>query len=272
MKGIRGLILAIAAGLVGAMCNWFYLANRSKEVETVAFIGVKSDVTVNGGDRLTAEQLEPVSIPRLWVGNLDKYAYFYSDLRSVEGMTLARTQTGPVLLLQQDLKTPPRKLKLEPSTSPDSKEVGMCVPIDSRSFVPSLYTPGEDMVSFIFSTGQPGPTPAPPEASAGGEKPGGAEKSGGELAPIAAAPSPRPAGSPEIIGPFKVLALGNRLGSMEVMRAAKLAPMQENVITIPVRIENGRLEPRAARLWSLLEATNFRQVSVLVEPRPSQEN
>lgn len=273
MKGIRGLILAIVAGLVGAMCNWFYLANRSREVESVAFIGIKSDVTINSGDKLTAEQLEPVPIPRQWVGNLDRYAYLYSDLRSVEGMAISRTQTGPALLLQQDLKTPPLRLRLNPSTSPDSQETVMWVPIDNRSFVPALVTPGEDLVSFLFSTGQPGPTLAPAEGGSGGEKPAGAEQRGpGELAPVAAAPLPRPIGAPEIIGPFKVLALGNRLGSLEVMRAAKQAPMQENVMAILVRLEQGKLEPRAARLWSLLEATNFRQVGVIKHAPQTVEN
>ena len=36
------------------------------------------------------------------------------------------------------------------------------------------------------------------------------------------------AASPEEIGPFTILALGNRLGSLDVMRAAKVQPNFQN--------------------------------------------
>ena len=51
------------------------------------------------------------------------------------------------------------------------------------------------------------------------------------------------AGPIETIGPFKILALGNRLGSPEVMRAAKMPQLQENVLAIrdaKTRVEQSR--------------------------------
>ena len=36
------------------------------------------------------------------------------------------------------------------------------------------------------------------------------------------------------IGPFVVVSIGNRLGTLEVMKAAKIAPVQENVLMIRI--------------------------------------
>ena len=264
MKGMRGLILALVAGIVATLCNWIYLQNKARDVEKIGFLGIRPDVSIVQGERLAEGQLEEVQIPKQWVGNLEKYAYRYSDRQSVIGMTVSRTQTGPALLLQQDLRTPPPELKLTPSNSPTTGEGVMWVPIDVKSFVPALVTPGEDMVSFIFSTNRGIPSLAPPER-AGAERSGrpGAGKPEPSAAPAdASAARPAASPSPEIVGPFKVLALGNRMGSVDVMRAAKVPQTQENVIGILAKLEDGKLEPKAARLWSLLEATNFRQVSV----------
>ncbi len=256
MKGMRGLILALVAGIAATVCNWIYLQNKARDVEKIGFLGIRPEVTINRGERLTEGQLEEVQIPKQWVGNLEKYAYRYSDRQSVIGMTVSRAQTGPVLLLQEDLRTPPPELKLTPSNSPDTCEGVMWVPIDVKSFVPALVTPGEDMVSFIFSASRVMPTLAPPQKPSGVEKAGKPEPSGATADAVSRTPAP------EIVGPFKVLALGNRMGSVDVMRAAKINQTQENVIGILAKLEGGKLEPKAARLWSLLEATNFRQVSV----------
>lgn len=269
MKGMRGLILALVAGIVATACNWIYLQNKARDVEKIGFLGIRSEVAVLRGERLAESQFEEVQIPKQWVGNLEKYAYRYSDRQSVVGMTVSRTQNGPTLLLQQDLRTPPPELKLTPSGSLDTGEGLMWVPVDVKSFVPALVTPGEDMVSFIFSTNRGVPTLAAPEGRTGSSTPGkteagkpGADKAEPAAAPAEVASRQASGGGPEIVGPFKVLALGNRLGNMDVMRAAKIPQTQENVIGILAKLEGGKLEPKAARLWTLLEATNFRQVTV----------
>ena len=71
----------------------------------------------------------------------------------------------------------------------------------------------------------------------------------------------------EIIGPFRVLSLGNRLGSSEVMQANHIPQVQENVMTISVQVVGDELEPKAKKLWEALRRTNFRGVGVLLHPR-----
>jgi len=73
------------------------------------------------------------------------------------------------------------------------------------------------------------------------------------------------------IGPFKVLSIGNRLGSADVMQAARIPQMQENVMTIRVRIENGKMEPEAARLMRFLEQTNSRPLAYVLHPRTEKQ-
>ena len=111
-----------------------------------------------------------------------------------------------------------------------------------------------DLVSFIVGGV---PTPAAPPEQEGGE----------EAVGIPAMPSV-PA-SAELIGPFKVLSLGNRLGSAEVLKASGLPQMQENVMTISASVEGGQLDPKAAKLWKLLQANGFRQVGVVLHARPT---
>ena len=134
----------------------------------------------------------------------------------------------------------------------------MWIPVDTRTFVPSLVVPG-DMVSFLVVRPL-GPTPAvrgrpaAPDGNAADDKEETEEKG-------------RPAGSIETIGPFKILAVGNRLGTSEVMRAAKLSQLQENVLTVRVSNRVPGERQRAERLYALLQATNFQKAGVLLHPR-----
>jgi hypothetical protein len=235
MKGIKGLIIALGLGVAGAMFNWAYLAKKSRDVEKINFIGIASEATVGHGERLTEENLVPIGVPERNVGNLDNFAVRWSDRQTVLGMNVYRALTGGSMLLRQDLKTPPQELRF--GHDPNVQERAMWIPVETRTFVPSLVVPG-DMVSFLVS-GTAAGTPTPADGSA----------------------------PTEIIGPFKILSLGNRLGSVAVLRASKVSQVQENVMTIRVKIENSRLEPKARKLWKLLRATNFRQVGILLHPR-----
>lgn len=232
MKGLQGLVIAVVLGLAAAALNWVYLDRQSQRIETEAFIGVHIDQYVERGERLRREHLVPVEVPRNSVGTLRDFALPYAARATVVGQAVSRPLQGGSLLLQTDLHTPPPKLTLR------EKERIMWIPVDSRSYVPSLLTPG-DLVTFTLV--RAGPTPA-----------------GGPTDPETGAP--RPAASPVLrIGPFKVLSVGNRLGSAEVMRAANIPQMQENVLGISIMPEN---EERADRLREMVEAADFRSVGI----------
>lgn len=255
MKGIHGLILAIGLGIAGALFNFAYLASRSRDVEKVPFIGVKEDKVVGRGEPLSEENIEPVEIPRRWVGKLEEYAILYSARQTVLGRRPWRPLEGGSLLLRSDLRTPPRELHFGENLPPGVQEMATGVPIDSRKFVPSLVQPG-DLVSFIVSASR---TDSPTLAEAKKADPKGA--------PAAAAPRPASRDAVDLCGPFKVLAIGNRLGTQDVMRAAKITQTQENVMTIAVKIENGKMEPEAARLMRILEQAGSKSLGYLLHPR-----
>jgi hypothetical protein len=248
MKGIYGLAIAIALGIGGALLNFAYLNMKSRDVEKEYFIGIKPDVSLSRGDKIQAEHLEKVGIPKLSVGNLTDFAVRQADQQTVIGSPVWRTIVGPRLLLSEDLKSPPpHELKL------DKDEYAMWIPIDTRAFVPSLVVPG-DQVSFLVSRySADSPTPAvrpdpdtPVPATDGGK-------------------ASKPAGPVEIIGPFTVLSLGNRLGSADVMRAAGISQQSENVMTVLVRKQTPGEVEKAEKLWNLLQATNFRNVGVRLD-------
>ncbi len=232
MKGLQGLVIAIVLGLAAAVLNWFYLVRQSQQVEEIAFIGIHPDQYVERGERLRNEHLVPVHIPRNAVRNMREFAVLDSARATVVGQAVSRPLEGGRLLLQDDLDTPPPALTLA------ANERIMWIPVDNRSFVPSLLTPG-DMVTFKVT--RSGPTPA-----------------GSPVDPETGRP-PAPAGPVERIGPFKVLSVGNRLGSAEVMQAARIPQMQENVLGISITPE---VEARADRLWAMVQAADFRSIGL----------
>ncbi len=243
MKSVSGLIIAIGLGVAGAVLNWIYLEQESSQIEKVNFIGVRQ--RVNRGDPIREDALVAMPYPRAVARELEEFYILWDARQTVVGRTANRPYSEGDLVLRQDLKAPPPELKLR-----EKNERAMWIPVDTTSFVPSLVVPGNE-VSFLVSRSLAGgPTLAVPTDADSPE------------------PEPaRPAGGTEVIGPFKVLALGNRLGSAEVMQAAKIPQLQENVITVRVKMEGDKLEPKAQKLWDLLKATNFRQVGVLLHPQ-----
>ena len=256
MKNIQGLIIALALGIAAALLNWAYLNSAAREVEKVDFIGVKPGVTIGRGERLAEGHFVPVPIPKNNIGNLDGYAIRYSNLSTVTAnRNAARTLTGGTLLLEHDLRTPPQELRLKKTLDPkdlekmglpfdaNAEELAMFVPVDTRTFVPSLVKPG-DLVSFWT-------VDAPTRAGDPGATPGGIP----------------------MIGPFRVLAVGNRLSSAEVMKAAQIPQTQENVMTISIGYvregagKKGRLDGRTTELLGYLRATNYRGMGVTLHPR-----
>jgi hypothetical protein len=222
-------------------------------------IGIKPEVTVNAGSRLQEDQLQRVSITRANVGNLTSFAEPYDAVKTVVGLTVSRTLEGGSLLLRTDTKTVPPELIFGDQTQPGVEEVLMGVPIDPDRLVPSLIKPG-DLVSFV-SARNPGYGPTPAVQATDRLDPA----SPGTLQPISAGtPATASSDDLEIIGPFQVLSLGTRLGSTEVSRAAKQNTAQENVMTVLVRLESGKLEPKAQRLLKLTERIGFRPLGYLL--------
>ena len=85
----------------------------------------------------------------------------------------------------------------------------------------------------------PGPTLAPKALAApapAAVSSGTAGTSGLQPEPEEAAAPPPVAGPSEIIGPFVVVSVGNRLGTLEAQKAAKIAPVQQNVLMLRIKI------------------------------------
>ena len=130
------------------------------------------------------------------------------------------------------------------------------------------------MVSFVFPKYR-GPTrAAPPPKKAADDNASKPNEDGTKMTEIPIKPASPPVssappaeGPTEIIGPFKILALGNRLGKTEVMKAAKIPQVQENVIMVSVKVVDNELEPKAQKLWGLLQVTGSQQMGILLHPR-----
>jgi Flp pilus assembly protein CpaB len=237
MRGLPGIIIAVALGIVGAICNWAYLAQQSSRMEKVSFLALESTAQLNVGDRFQKSHFKRVDIPRDNLGNLDQVAVSFNQLSAVVGMAATKAYRGNEILLQQDLRTPGHR-DLSHLLAVD--EVARWVPVDSRSFVPERVNPG-NLISFIV-TG--------PGASGG---------SGTSSQPIATSSSTR------IIGPFRILSLGARTGDRDVRRANTDARGgQEHLIGIGVKIEDGKLEPKADQLFEALATRSNAPLQVLL--------
>ncbi|HEY2253723.1 MAG TPA: hypothetical protein VGH74_21765 [Planctomycetaceae bacterium] len=242
MKGAPGLLFAVGLGIVGAFCNWLYLANKGKQLDMVDFIAIAEDVKINPGDKFNESQFMQLSIPQNAVGNLDKVAVFWKDRATVVGEPATKSYSPGEILLQRQIRTPP-EMNINKLLMADERL--LWIPVDTRTFVPSLVNAG-DLVSFIV----PRLTLATPgaEGDEGGEK--------------------KSSASTELIGPFRILALGNRLGSPEVLRAAGVTASQENVMAVAVKVVGGEFDEKGQKILDNLRTSNFQQVQVILHPAP----
>ncbi len=259
MKGLVGIVLAAVLGLLGAACNWFYLQRAVQFQEQVTFIGIRPTVHLNVGDLITEEHIERIEIPRVAVGNLMHVAPQWSAKDAVLGHRATRPYMGGEIILEMDLVTP---VQQDLASTLNENEVARWVPIDPRSVIPDQINPG-DLVSFEVATAAflsaPSLPMTPPTTPPGTEPPNEEGPSGGAAAspPVVARPSvatPGPGPGPEIIGPFRVLALGNRRERREIQLAGRGRGGPENTITILVRMNGNKLEPKAAKLFEAIRA------------------
>jgi hypothetical protein len=121
-------------------------------------------------------------------------------------------------------------------------EVARWVPIDPRAVIPEQINPG-DLVSFE--------TPQPIAAT---------------RAPGAAEPGSQPAAAVgrEIIGPFRVLAVGARRERPNIQQARGRSTGPENTITIAVRMPDGKMESRAVKLFDSVRSAGSQGIYVLL--------
>lgn len=242
MKGALGLTVAAALGIVGAVCNWLYLQRLAQEQETVQFIAVKQGVQLNIGDPFRESELEPVPIPKARVGNLIERAPQWSSLSAVVGFPANRVFSGGEIVLDSDLEAPAVR---DLSDTLQEDEIAYWVPITAGAVVADQINPG-DMVSFQTAAVS-GPTPAgtPPRSSSGG---------------------------PQIIGPFRVLALGNRRERPNVEQASRTrGPSGANTITIVVKLVDGQFEPTAAELVKAIQMQGNQGLGVLLHSSRVEE-
>lgn len=236
MKGIQGLIVAVVLGVAGAAANFFYLNTEAQKLDMVAFIGIKKGAIVGRGDRLTDDNLVKVEIPKNHVGNLRDYACLWEEHAYVKDksvwLTLDSNSEGALLLVRSALKTPPAELQL------GKGERGQFIAVP-RTFDTSHVNPGDKVLFRVMTLTPPGPTlavrPAPAMASSGGTVAAPAAGTA-PLEPKTEEPEsvPQGAGPIEPIGPFVVVSIGNRLGTVEVMKAAKIAPVQQNALMLRI--------------------------------------
>ena len=243
MKGLFGIWIALLLGVAGAFCNWFYLAQESRRFEKVDFIAV-GDNPINAGDKFTKSSFHRLSIPALNAGQLEKTAVKYEAIDSVVGLTATRSLLPNQVLLTQDLVQPPPP-DLKQNLGPD--ELAMFVPLDTRAVVPSLLKAG-DFVSFIV----PGPPKAPTPAASPAE------------APAATPPRYR------VIGPYRILAMGNRFGAADRQKAAGGGTIQESMMSVAVTVKDGRLDKKGEELEEVRASTNFQNVQVLLHNDPQK--
>src|SRR5579862_4592249 len=107
MKGAPGLLIAVGLGIVGAICNWIYLANKASQMEMVNFISIAEEAKINPGDKFIEAHFAPVAIPNQAARNLEKVAIKWDAKATVIGQSATKSYSQGDLVFHQDLKTPP---------------------------------------------------------------------------------------------------------------------------------------------------------------------
>ena len=240
MKGAYGLIFAVFLGLLGGVLNWIYLENKTRDVASVSFLGISEGAAIAPGQLLSSRNFVEVRIPERHAKNLQDFVYLYEDRTTLEGSPATRDYAGGELVFRADHRTPPAELKLE------KNEEMFWVPVDSRSFVPSLVNPG-DQITFVV----------PVYASQPSRPTTGSADVPEDAADAVAGPTIE-------IGPFRVKSLGDRLGTLDVMKASRRAPTQERQIGIVVDITKPEEVERAKRLRDRLASGDYRNIGIIL--------
>ncbi|RLS44528.1 MAG: hypothetical protein DWH81_00675 [Planctomycetota bacterium] len=240
MKGFTGLLIAAILGLAGAVCNWLYLQRASNTLGRVSFISIRPDVQLNVGDPIKDEDLQRIDLPDNAAGNLRSVAPEWSAKAAVVGQRANRIFSGGEIILEMDLAAPAQQ---QLAKTLQENEVAFWVPIDPRSVVAEQINPG-DLVSF--------------------EVPASVLTSGTAPMPTSATPRAGAKDNPEIIGPFRVLAIGARREPINVQQAFRGRAGTETTLTIVAELKQGQLDPLSARLSEVLGSQNRQGLIVLL--------
>ena len=227
MKGIQGLIIAIVLGLVGFTFNMYYLT-KSRDFAHVTFIGVKRNANIKRGTPLSKNHFEKISIPKEYVGNLKRYALVWSDIDAIEGRKAIRDYEEGGLLLRNDFRTAPNELRLI------GGETAISIPIDTRTTNTSQIIPGETRISFYIPTARV-------------QSPGTAVE-----------------GNRQWFGPFDVLAVGNRMGSTDIVDQGGGRGNSENRVTLKATSESGRDIKGMPQLMNYLTNSKFKPLRLKI--------
>ena len=79
MKGLPGIVIAAALGIVGAFCNWFYVNNQARNYEIVAFVAISGEADLKAGDRFRNEHFAKVDVPKKFDGECGKGAVHWGE-------------------------------------------------------------------------------------------------------------------------------------------------------------------------------------------------
>lgn len=218
MKGITGIIVALVVGALAVALNYIYLINKTADHDLIAFVGVKDDVLINPGDKIETQHLVKVTVPKHHAKDLKDFVVLWDSMQTVIGEYATKKYQGGDLVFLKDLRTPPPELKLEPGTDL------LVLPVDTQRFIPDFINPG-DSIDFLV-----------------------AKKA--EIVGTA----PQPGSQTEMIGPFTVGSVGNRLGSLDVMKGGRRAPAQQRQIGIIVKREGDAYGPQAMKLLDRLHS------------------
>ena len=227
------------------------------------FVGIADGKDVKRGERLTDSHLVKVEIPEREAQSLKNFAYSDDARSSLIGQRVCRDLSSGSLVLRQDTKTPVTELSFGQNLPDGVEERAVGVPIDPRKMVSSLLQPGDE-VSFIVPSGPLNrstravglgrPTPAKPAVDKATPKPDAAKPDAAKpdavkpdaVKPDAVKPEAMAEGSGEadtvsgnldVIGPFTVLSVGNRLNRVELWQANQMPQGQENVLMVLVRVK-----------------------------------
>lgn len=260
MKNWIGLLIALSLGFVACLLNWKYLQGKTREVEFISFLAIDEDVRLKAGDKFQEEHFARVDIPRKNVGRLPETAVLFSDRQTVVSMKALHEYRGGEIILRQELKTPPAEFQLE------SNELAIWIPVNSATFVPELVQPG-DQVSFVV----PDPANVFNEIL---QRENSRNPAGPEFTEIPPEDIEKPRiepGKSELVGPFRVISLGDRLGSHEVNVAVRGSRTRENVMGIAVTRRGDGMDPNAEKLVRWMQQPDFRQAAVVLHPRPKDK-
>ena len=240
MKGLPGIVIAAALGIIGAFCNWFYISNQARNYDRVSFVGVKPDAGIKVGDRFRLEHFVPVPVPKSFVGELDKTAILWIDREAATAHRARKTYRGGEVLFWHDLRGVAQQDLTERL---GNDEVLFQVVVDASTFIPEHFDPDDEVEFFVPQA--LGPRPAGTGTSAAAETP--------------ATPT---------VGKFRILALGGRKGKRDIAQAYNRRPVRENIVTIALKHP---FDAKAEELFSLIATSGGRGVR-MIKHKPKKEN